>query len=145
VTVGGFAAVGGLKETSNLVEPRPRISRVEGVRWSPLKMRRPSSARVSFPPAARTVTAEVRPRSSPPLRTRRRREGDVLIRNGRITAVGADLAPRAPGTRVLDAGGRLVIPGPVDTHRMSRVWRHGASGNRCRNFPWPRPGRTHRP
>ena len=32
VTVGGFAAVGGLKETSNLVEPRPRISRVEGVR-----------------------------------------------------------------------------------------------------------------
>jgi predicted amidohydrolase len=54
-------------------------------------------------------------------------QGDVLIRNGRITPVGADLAPRAPGTRVLDTGGRLVIPGPVDTHRMSRVWRHGAS------------------
>jgi 5-methylthioadenosine/S-adenosylhomocysteine deaminase len=62
-------------------------------------------------------------------------QGDVLIRNGRITAVGADLAPRAPGTRVLDAGGRLVMPGLVDTHPMSRVWRHGASGNRCQSPP----------
>ena len=37
---------------------------------------------------------------------------DVGIRGGRIEALGANLA----GTRVLDAGGLLVLPGGVDTH-----------------------------
>ncbi len=37
---------------------------------------------------------------------------DVGIRGGRIEALGANLA----GSRVLDAGGMLVLPGGVDTH-----------------------------
>src|SRR5882757_515391 len=53
-------------------------------------------------------------------------QGDVLIRNGRIAAVGADLASGAPGARVVDARGRLVMPGLVDTHR--HVWQGALGG-----------------
>jgi 5-methylthioadenosine/S-adenosylhomocysteine deaminase len=53
-------------------------------------------------------------------------QGDVLIRNGRIAAVGADLGSRAPGARVVDALGRLVMPGLVDTHR--HVWQGALGG-----------------
>jgi cytosine/adenosine deaminase-related metal-dependent hydrolase len=53
--------------------------------------------------------------------------GDVLIHNGKITAVGADLGSRAPGARVVDAGGRLVLPGLVDTHR--HVWQGALGGH----------------
>lgn len=42
-------------------------------------------------------------------------DGDVLLRDGEIAAVGRDL--RAPeGARVVDAEGRYVTPGLVDTH-----------------------------
>ena len=40
---------------------------------------------------------------------------DLLIRAGRIAAVGEDL-PVPDGAEVLDAGGRLVVPGFVDAH-----------------------------
>lgn len=40
---------------------------------------------------------------------------DVLVSGGRIAAVGPGLT--APGARVVDARGRLVLPGLVDTHR----------------------------
>jgi len=53
--------------------------------------------------------------------------GDVLIRNGKIAGVGAGLASRAPGARVVDAGGRLVLPGLVDTHR--HVWQGALGGH----------------
>jgi 5-methylthioadenosine/S-adenosylhomocysteine deaminase len=53
--------------------------------------------------------------------------GDVLIRNGKIAAVGAGLASRAPGARVVDAVGRLVMPGLVDTHR--HVWQGALGGH----------------
>jgi cytosine/adenosine deaminase-related metal-dependent hydrolase len=53
-------------------------------------------------------------------------EGDVLIRDGRIAAVGAGLASRAQGARVVDASGRLVMPGLVDTHR--HVWQGALGG-----------------
>ncbi|MBE8477357.1 MULTISPECIES: amidohydrolase family protein [Streptomyces] len=43
---------------------------------------------------------------------------DVLIENGRITAVGPDLP--AEGATVIDATDRIVLPGFVDTHR--HVW-----------------------
>ncbi|MCF7985439.1 MAG: dihydroorotase [Thiohalocapsa sp.] len=43
----------------------------------------------------------------------RRFEGDVLIRNGRIEAVGSDLQAQ-PVDRVVDAAGRLLIPGMID-------------------------------
>lgn len=44
---------------------------------------------------------------------------DVLVEGGRIAAVGQNL-PAPAGTKVLDANGRIVLPGFVDTHR--HVW-----------------------
>ncbi|URM95772.1 amidohydrolase family protein [Actinomadura madurae] len=41
---------------------------------------------------------------------------DVLIEDGRIAAVGRELATSA-GTETIDATGRIVMPGFVDTHR----------------------------
>jgi cytosine/adenosine deaminase-related metal-dependent hydrolase len=52
--------------------------------------------------------------------------GDLLIRDGQIAAVGADLSARAAGARVVQARGRLVIPGLVDTHR--HVWQGALGG-----------------
>lgn len=46
------------------------------------------------------------------------RVADVLVENGRISAVGPDL-PVPAGAEVLDATGMLVLPGFVDTHRHS--------------------------
>jgi 5-methylthioadenosine/S-adenosylhomocysteine deaminase len=53
-------------------------------------------------------------------------DGDVLIRDGVITEVGYQLAASAPDAEVIDAGGRLVIPGLVDTHR--HVWQGAIAG-----------------
>jgi 5-methylthioadenosine/S-adenosylhomocysteine deaminase len=52
-------------------------------------------------------------------------EGDVLVRDDIIAAVGPALTASAAGAEVIDARGRLVIPGLVDTHR--HVWQ-GAIG-----------------
>jgi dihydroorotase len=43
----------------------------------------------------------------------RRFEADVLIEDGRIAAIGGDLQAR-PADRVIDAAGRLLIPGMID-------------------------------
>ena len=40
--------------------------------------------------------------------------GDILIRGGKIVAVGKSLAN--PGVREVDAGGRWITPGVVDVH-----------------------------
>jgi predicted amidohydrolase YtcJ len=43
----------------------------------------------------------------------------LLVRGERIAAVGTEAEVKAqagPGVRVLDAGGRAVIPGLIDTH-----------------------------
>src|SRR5438270_5287342 len=45
------------------------------------------------------------------------RMADVAIRDGRIVAVGPDLA--ADGARVIDAGGKAVAPGFIDIHSHS--------------------------
>jgi 5-methylthioadenosine/S-adenosylhomocysteine deaminase len=37
--------------------------------------------------------------------------GDVLVSDGLITAVGPDLEPATTAAEVIDAAGRLVIPG----------------------------------
>jgi imidazolonepropionase-like amidohydrolase len=42
---------------------------------------------------------------------------DVLVADGLITAVGPDLEPTTTAAEVIEAAGRLVIPGMVDTHR----------------------------
>jgi imidazolonepropionase-like amidohydrolase len=46
--------------------------------------------------------------------------GSVLIRNGKISAVGKDLTAPA-GATVLDATGRYVMPGIIDTHSHTAV------------------------
>ena len=52
--------------------------------------------------------------------------GDVLVADGVITAVGPDLAPATADAEVIEAAGRLVIPGLVDTHR--HVWQGAIGG-----------------
>jgi 5-methylthioadenosine/S-adenosylhomocysteine deaminase len=52
--------------------------------------------------------------------------GDVLVRDGIIVDVGPSLAPSEPDAEVIDAEGRLVIPGLVDTHR--HVWQGAIGG-----------------
>src|SRR6201987_1517137 len=52
--------------------------------------------------------------------------GDVLMADGVITAVGKDLKPATAEAEVIDAAGRLVIPGMVDTHR--HVWQGAIGG-----------------
>src|ERR1700728_4640716 len=52
--------------------------------------------------------------------------GDVLVADGVITAVGPGLVPASADAEVVDAAGRLVIPGLVDTHR--HVWQGAIGG-----------------
>jgi 5-methylthioadenosine/S-adenosylhomocysteine deaminase len=52
--------------------------------------------------------------------------GDVLVRDGSIVDVGPNLATSETDAEVIDARGRLVIPGLVDTHR--HVWQGAIGG-----------------
>jgi 5-methylthioadenosine/S-adenosylhomocysteine deaminase len=52
--------------------------------------------------------------------------GDVLAVDGVITAVGPGLRPATADVEVVEAAGRLVIPGLVDTHR--HVWQGALGG-----------------
>lgn len=52
--------------------------------------------------------------------------GDVLIRGGRIAAVGEDL-PVGPNVEIVDVSGTIVLPGLVDAHQ--HVW----EGRTCSN------------
>jgi len=52
---------------------------------------------------------------------------DVAVRAGTIAAVAPDIAA-GPGTRVLDVGGRLVVPGLIDTHAHVYQYVTGAFG-----------------
>jgi 5-methylthioadenosine/S-adenosylhomocysteine deaminase len=52
--------------------------------------------------------------------------GDVLVRDGSIVGVGPNLATSETDAEVIDARGRLVIPGLIDTHR--HVWQGAIGG-----------------
>ena len=43
-------------------------------------------------------------------------DGDVLFAGDTIVAVGKDLSVEAPGAAVVDAAGKIVLPGFVDLH-----------------------------
>jgi len=51
---------------------------------------------------------------------------DVHVSEGTIRRIGPDLAPAEEG-RVIDAGGKVVLPGLVDTHR--HVWQGAIGGS----------------
>src|ERR1700733_15003896 len=53
--------------------------------------------------------------------------GGVLVADGLIAAVGPDLEPPTTAAEVIQAAGRLVIPGMVDTHR--HVWQGAIGGS----------------
>jgi dihydropyrimidinase/allantoinase len=50
------------------------------------------------------------------------RAADVGVRNGRIAAIGDDL-PTAAADRIIDAAGRAVLPGAVDSHYHVGIYR----------------------
>lgn len=53
-------------------------------------------------------------------------DGDVLIEDGVIRAVGQHLHTCDPDAETIDARGRLVMPGMIDTHR--HVWQGAIGG-----------------
>ena len=54
--------------------------------------------------------------------------GTILIENGKIAAVGADVQVPA-GTDVLDATGKFVIPGMIDAHCHTGIFADGVGWN----------------
>jgi len=52
--------------------------------------------------------------------------GDVRVRDGVVAEVGTGLQPSGQDTEVVDARGRLVMPGMVDSHR--HVWQGAIAG-----------------
>lgn len=55
--------------------------------------------------------------------------GDILVRDGRIAAVGADL-PAPDGVPVLDGAGRVAMPGLVDAHvHLAQALQRGLSAD----------------
>lgn len=61
-------------------------------------------------------------------------EGDLGVRDGRIAAIGGSLPP---GLRDVDATGRWVLPGGIDSH--CHVEQRSGMGMMCADdFYWPR-------
>ena len=62
----------------------------------------------------------------------------IYIQNGHIAQTGTGKAPAAPGTDVVDAGGRLVTPGLVDahTHLIFGGWRQNELGLKLHGVPY---------
>src|SRR5437867_6894469 len=47
--------------------------------------------------------------------------GSILIRDGKIAAVGTNVTPRDPNARIIDASGKYVTPGIIDCHSHTAV------------------------
>ena len=62
----------------------------------------------------------------------------VLIENGHVSHVGTGTPPTAPGAQVVDAGGKLVTPGLVDshTHLVFGGWRQNELGMKLRGVSY---------
>lgn len=61
------------------------------------------------------------------------RPGDLLIRDGRIAALGTFPAPAAAGATIIDGRGRLLTPGLIDVHThgiMHSLYESGPDGLR---------------
>ncbi len=54
--------------------------------------------------------------------------GTILIENGKITAVGADI-PIPAGAEIKDATGKFIIPGMIDAHCHSGIFSDGVGWN----------------
>ena len=77
-------------------------------------------------------------------------EGDVLVVDDRIAAVGGEVVDVPEGTQEIDARGGIVMPGMIDTHR--HMWQtamraYGADWTLTQYFVWYylEHGRTFRP
>lgn len=62
------------------------------------------------------VNAKIYPISSPPIE-----KGVLVLSGSKITAVGADI-PVPPGAEVIDASGKVILPGLVDAHTHVGIW-----------------------
>lgn len=69
---------------------------------------------------------------------RRLKNADILIEGGRILALGPRLAPDKPTDRVIDASGKVIIPGLVNTHHhcFQSLARNITVANGIRLEPW---------
>ena len=64
------------------------------------------------------------------------RVGDVVIRDGRIVAVGPGAASGYDAARVVDARGRVVAPGFIDPHTHPGTYIHAQDAAGRRVLPW---------
>jgi imidazolonepropionase len=86
-----------------------------------------------------TLAGPARPRIGPELRQLAIIEdGAMLIRDGRIQAVGPRRQVAAPDADIIDAGGRIVLPGFVDAHTHTVF-----AGNRADEFEARTEGATY--
>ena len=61
---------------------------------------------------------------------------DLVIRDGKVLAVGADVAHRYNATRTIDASGMVVAPGFIDPHTHPDLYIRSDDPLQRRNLPW---------
>jgi imidazolonepropionase-like amidohydrolase len=116
-----------------LVAAERRIRRIDAALDEPSAA--PASAALAPPVASETAPALVLPRgvlaitnarifpvTRPPIE-----RGTIIVRDGRIEAVGADVTP-PPGAEILDAAGQEVYPGFIDARTTLGLSEPGAGG-----------------
>ena len=84
-------------------------------------------------PATAQQPTELLVRNGLIVTTSGRTQGDVRIRNGTIVEIGANLTPGA-GARVIDATGKLVLPGGIDPHVHMTLTRNATTPQGADDF-----------